>query len=357
MEAIKKILIFRIGQLGDTIIALPAIWAIRKHFPDADITLLSDYHPGKAYATAKDIFPESGLVDNFISYNAHVEGTNIAELITLLPKLWRSHFDLFIYLAPRMRTSWQIWRDLFVFRLAGVRKFIGHHDIKPIQRGKDEAVLPVVEHEADHLLSRLSKEGIPVPKAGAGCMDLIISIEEKRKAKQFIENHLKPGDLDFVVCFGPGSNWPSKVWPKERYAEVGQHLINKLGISPLIIGGVEDKVVGDWLVAKWGKGVNAAGLLTVRESAAILECSHLYVGNDTGSMHLAAAVKTPCVAIFSAQDWPGRWCPYGNKNIVLRKSVSCEGCKMRECPQNDIDCLMQVLVDDVLSACHSLLDQ
>ncbi len=113
--------------------------------------------------------------------------------------------------------------------------------------------------------------------------------------------------------------------------------------------------MGDWLLTKWRKGVNAAGKLTVRESAAALQQCHLYVGNDTGVMHLASAVETACVAIFSAQDWPGRWYPYGNKNVVLRKSLPCEGCMVRMCPKENIDCLKQISVTDVLKACEYLL--
>jgi ADP-heptose:LPS heptosyltransferase len=351
----KKILVFRTGQLGDTIVALPAIWAVREYFPEADITMLSDYHPRKAYVMAEDFFPKSSLINNYISYEANEEGIHPTKLIKLLPKFRRYHFDLLVYLAPRMRTNLQILRDLFFFRIAGIRKFIGHHGIEPLPLGKDGNTLPCVEHEADHLLSRLSNSGIPVPKAGAGCMDLKLSKEERQKAKQFIAAHLNPGNFDPLVCFGSGSKWPSKIWPKERYAEVGQQLISYLSISPFIIGGIEDRVVGDWLIAKWGKGVNIAGMLTVRETAAILECCRMYIGNDTGAMHLAAAVGTPCVAIFSAQDWPGRWYPYGNKNIVLRNSVPCEGCKLKQCNNNSL-CLKKISIESVTDACKKLIE-
>jgi len=72
-------------------------------------------------------------------------------------------------------------------------------------------------------------------------------------------------------------------------------------------------------------------------------------------MHLSSAVGTACVAIFSAQNWPGRWHPYGNKNIVLRKSLPCEGCMMCMCPKEDTECLMQISVAEVLKACESFL--
>lgn len=353
-KKIKNILVFRVGQLGDTIVALPAMWAVREHFPGAQITLLSDYHSGTDYVLSEDLLSRSGIFDDFIFYEASLEGSNPTKLIKLLPELRRRRFDMLVYLAPRVRTRWQVRRDLFFFRAAGIRRFIGHRGLKPLPQKQNGVILPV-EHEADHLLSRLSKSGIPVSGPGAGCTDLKLTIEEKQKAEHYIRSHISHKNFSVLVGFGPGSKWPSKIWPKEHYVEVGKQLISRFGIVPVIFGGEEDKVVGDWLLREWCEGVNAAGKLTVRESAVALQQCRLYIGNDTGVMHLASAVGTACVAIFSAQDWPGRWYPYGNKNVVLRKSMPCEGCMMPKCPKKDINCLMQISVSEVLKACESLL--
>ena len=354
-KEIKNILVFRIGQLGDTIVALPAMWAVRAHFPGAQIILLNDCHIGTDYVLSKDLLFKSGLFDDFISYEANLDGSNPAELIKLLPELRRRHFDLLVYLAPRTRTRGQVWRDLFFFRAAGIKKFIGHRGLKPLPQKQKGILLPAVEHEADHLLNRLGKSGIPVPGAGTGCTDLKLTIEEKQKAAHYLYSHISHRNFPVLIGFGPGSKCSSKIWPKERYAKVGKELISRFGIVPVIFGGEEDRSVGAWLLTEWRKGVNAAGKLTIRESAAALQQCRLYVGNDTGVMHLASAVGTDCVAIFSAQNWPGRWHPYGNKNIVLRKSLPCEGCMMRVCPKEDINCLMQISVTEVLKSCESFL--
>ena len=72
-------------------------------------------------------------------------------------------------------------------------------------------------------------------------------------------------------------------------------------------------------------------------------------------MHLAVAVGTPCVAIFSSQDWPGRWYPYGNQNIVFRSTIACEGCMVHTCPKEGIECLDLISSSNVVNACQSLL--
>ncbi len=354
-KEIRKILIFRIGQLGDTIVALPSMHVIRQYFSNSHVTLLSDRHPGKAYVLANDLIDSTNLVDEFISFEANVEGISGRKMIALLPELKRRNFDLLVYLAPRLRNKWQVWRDLSYFRVAGIKNFIGHHGITPLPQKNGNEPLLLVEHEADHLLSRLKKSGLPVPDTGAGCIDLQLSDEEKQKAVQFIDSHLSSGNKSLLMGFGPGSNWPSKIWPKEKYAETGNQIICRYNILPVVFGSPEDRQLGDWLIKKWGKGINAAGVLNVREAAAVLKHCRLYIGNDTGTMHLAAAVGTPCVAVFSSQDWPGRWNPYGKQHIVLRSAVPCEGCKAYTCPKESIDCLNAISISNVFNACESLL--
>jgi len=229
-KEIKNILVFRIGQLGDTIVALPAIWAVREHFSKAHITLLSDCHAGTKYVLSEDLLSNSGIFDDFIYFDANLNGSNPTKLIGLLPELRRQRFDMLVYLAPRTRTRRQVWRDLFFFRAAGIKKFIGHRGLKPLPQKQNGVILPV-EHEADHLLSRLSKSGVPVSGPGAGCTDLKLTIEEKQKAEHYIRSHISHKNSSVLVGFGPGSKCSSKIWPKERYVEVGKQLISRFSVE------------------------------------------------------------------------------------------------------------------------------
>jgi ADP-heptose:LPS heptosyltransferase len=148
---------------------------------------------------------------------------------------------------------------------------------------------------------------------------------------------------------------PAKRWPIDRFAEVGQKLIEQFDIWPIVFGGVEDADDAEFLLRAWGRGHNAAGQLSLRGSAAGLKHCRLYVGNDTGTMHLAASVGTPCIAIFSARDFPGRWYPYGDGHQVLRASIDCEGCGLVECLDRKNECLNRITVPAVLAACESIL--
>jgi ADP-heptose:LPS heptosyltransferase len=123
-----------------------------------------------------------------------------------------------------------------------------------------------------------------------------------------------------------------------------------------VFGAQHEHALGDALCRAWGTGaINVSGSLTIAESAALLERCAAYVGNDTGTMHLAASVGTPCVAIFSARDNPGRWEPVGEGHLVLRHDVPCAGCQLTTCIERERACLKGIEVSDVLAAVGAVL--
>ena len=157
-----------------------------------------------------------------------------------------------------------------------------------------------------------------------------------------------------AVAFGPGSKMPCKKWPVERFAEVGRFLTDK-GMFPVIFGGPQDRKLADSLLKNWnGMGLNLCGV-SIAESAEGLRRCAFYVGNDTGTMHLAATVGLKCVAIFSARDAPGRWHPIGTGHIILRGQVPCEGCMLTRCNKEVTECLDMIRVEHVTVAIEELI--
>jgi lipopolysaccharide heptosyltransferase III len=354
----RRILVYRTGQIGDTVVALPAFWAIRQSFPSAHLALLTGRHRVSEFLLASEVLPPSGLFDEVITYPTDVSGLSPNKMPRTLGDLRRGRFDTLVYLAPRTRTRWQVRRDLAFFRLAGIRHFIGHKGITMLPERTLAGKLPEVEHEADHLLDRLTASGLSVPSLKVGQLGLLLTETERARASAWINAEVGSIQAEkLLVAFGPGSKFTSKLWPEERFAEVGKSLAHNTGIYPIVFGGPEDFDLGERLLSGWNTGANAAGQLTVRESAACLSHCSLFIGNDNGPMHLAAAVGVPCVAVFSGIDWPGRWHPYGPGHIVLRRSVPCDGCQLRECLQNDLICLKRISVDDVLSAVEHQLNR
>jgi ADP-heptose:LPS heptosyltransferase len=351
----NRVLIYRVGHLGDTVIALPALQATRQTFGTAHIALLGNAYVGKDRVTARDVLPK-GLIDEWLTYPSNDGRTNPVDMTRLLTFLRAHRFDLLVYLAPRLRRSFEVKRDLAFFRLAGIRSVIGQTGFEYLREKRSGESLSTVEHEADHLLHRLSLSGIAVPPRKPN-IDLMLTSEEQGDGERWLHDQLIGYAATDLVGFGAGSKWPSKIWPEERFAEVGRRLIQEKNVYPLVFGGPEDRELANRLILDWGRGSNAAGVLPPRQAAAALSRCAMYVGNDTGTMHLAAAVSRPCVAIMSAQDWPGRWDPYGEGHTVLRKQVPCEGCMLQICEHEGLRCLKEIGVDEVVDACIQMLDR
>ena len=356
---LDRILVFRAGHLGDNLVALPAFWALRDAFPNAHLTYLSnaDDENNPHYVTARGIFPETGLFDGWISYPNFDGVGGMFRLLKLALKLRRLRFDAVIYMTTRTRTERQIDRDMRFFWLARAGKIFGaeymrRHSLAEAIKGPMIEVQP----EGDFLVQLLRDEGLIDPDAPLR-PDLMLTTAEHDAARSWIASELRERGTDRqLIGVAPGSKWESKIWDEERFAEVVRRLVASHNVMPVIFGGGEDREKGERLIEKWGIGINAAGVLGVREAAAALDECALYLGNDTGTMHLAASVSTPCVAIFSALDLIGRWNPFGSNNEILRRSVECEGCYSPTC-FNHNKCLTLIGVDEVYEACVRILER
>lgn len=350
-----KVIIFRFGQLGDTVAAIPAIMAVRRHFRGCEIVLLSETASRAHHLAPSTVLGFTGLVDEFATYPRVGSLSGMVSALRCLRKHARES-EALVYLAPSIRPCLRRLRDLLIFRLAGFRSILAASGFPKDPKPKNpDGSLQWVANESDALLYRLSLDGLEVPGPKQGSTDLRLHAAEEAAARDWLQARglgSHAGQGWFAIC--PGSKWPSKLWPMERYEELGHRLIMEHGLVPVVVGGREDIPVAQALIAKWTCGHCAAGELGIRQSAALMGHALFYVGNDTGAMHLAAAVGTPCVGIFSAQDWPGRWEPYGKGHRVLRTQVPCEGCKLSECP-NDVLCLRQISVDAAYAACLEVL--
>lgn len=337
----ESVLIFRVGQLGDTLVALPVIKGIREKYKNQRLVLLTDKHPTQpGYVSSWEVLGPTGWFDKVIYYDP----TNLTGFRTLqlANALRREHIGTAYCLTPT-RTARQNCRDYVFFKyLAGIPKVIvgrtvakaasiaGLHKTQELAEWKELAI------KADFRELLQVKDFV-----------LPISSIDKGKAIQQLRDIGFDG-ADMVVAVGPGSKMPAKRWSTERYAQWGRRSLDQFpGLRMVILGGAEDRKIGDYLVSHWGdRAANMAGKLTIYESAAMLQRCALYVGNDTGTMHLMAMVGGRCLALFSARDVPGKWDPYGDRHTVIRRNVDCAGCMKVVCP-HDNKCMELIEVDEV----------
>lgn len=348
----RKILILKSGLLGDTLVALPALNCLREAFPQAKIIYVWQRYNNSNFVTPVEILDGSGLVDEFRCYPL---SKSVTKSFWNYLRLWLfctlRDIDVGIVLEP---PYWSAVRKKF-FRLCGIEEIVGPNgDVPTIVRDK-EGFLTEAENITDQLLGLLQVLGVDLPEVGEGRFDLHLSDDEKQNAQTYLDSNqisAKP-----LIAVAPCSNMSSKCWPRDNYLRVVSDLITRFDVTPMVFGAAQDYAVGQSLIEFWGRGVNAAGALSVREGVAVLSHCLLYLGNDTGTMHMAVAAGIKCVAIFSSIDMPGRWYPYGKGHVVFRKQVNCEGCLKRDCNSPTIRCIDMVACPEVFDACCSIIQE
>ncbi len=150
------------------------------------------------------------------------------------------------------------------------------------------------------------------------------------------------------IVMHAGAKRQTNRWPAERFARVADEIIRRWGHRVLLTGSPSEFALVERVAGIMGeKPVVLCGRISLPQMAALLAGSALYVGNDTGPMHLAAAVGTPVVSIFSARDFPEKWYPSGAGHSVLRHDVPCSPCFKELCDKDNI-CLTGIEADDVL---------
>ena len=350
-----RILVFRTGQLGDTLVALPALHAIRNNFPRASITLLYDRHVDQPYVLSRTLLEATGTIDEFLEYKIETAKGRLVQVANFLDawqRIRRGKFDRLFQMSVAQRTRRQTLRDLLFFRSVGIWTICSADRFRQAtQGGKPDFGAPAL-HEADFYLQWLASEGLTVPPLGKGCMDLRISVAEMGCASSALQG-INGSKALVAIC--AGSKDPVKVWPIEQFQELARVLRSKLNCEVVMMGDRKDYQISQFIIDAAGGGLNLCGTTAPRESAAVLKRCRIYLGNDTGCMHLAAAVGTPCVAIFSSRDVPGKWYPYGAGHRVFRTQIACQGCMLKSCHELDMACIKDISTSDVYAAAASLL--
>lgn len=347
----ERILIYRCGAIGDTIVAIPAMRVIRQRYPAARFILMTA-GGGEGIVWTDRVLQEFGWFDEVITYEAR-ELRRPTLAWKLLARVRAAAPEFVFYMASEKNSALKIWRDQLFFLLAGAKLCVATYSDKTSAWGRLRPGPRLYPNETDRLLSELTRQGLP---AGEARFDLPIQSAHVST----VDSILSASGLDLsrpLIAMCPGSKQKIKVWPEERFAEVGRRLIDEAGVNIAIVGGGDEAAVGERIRDSWpaGHSVNLAQRLSILESSELLRRSVFYVGNDTGAMHLAAAVGTRCVAIFSAREPARSWHPYGENHAILRKSVPCQNCYLSECVTEKMRCLNEITVEEVLAACRRTL--
>ncbi len=342
-SSVRKVLIYRLGSLGDTVIALPCFHRIASAFPNAERMLLSNFPVHVKAPASAAVLDGSGLVHGYMRYT--VGTRNLGELLRLMWKIRRFRPDLLVYVMP-LRGQKALKRDALFFRICGIPRIVGIPEGDTAQNRYD-AETGMWEREASRLLRCIQPLG-DNDVSDLRNWDLLLTDAETNKADRLLASL---GNRPIIAC-GPGTKMQSKDWGPEKWRELLERLRAEFPHHALVlIGADEDKSVSEYASSGWkGPKVNLCGELTPRESAAVIRHAKLFLGPDSGPMHLAAAYDVPCAVPFASLDRRGRWFPIGEGHQPIYHDVPCSNCRLQVCVEQQKQCINSITVDEMFQA-------
>jgi heptosyltransferase-2 len=330
---IRKVLVRVTNWVGDMVMCLPALEAVRTNFPDSSITVV-------ARPWVVPLIKKHPAVDHVISYK---KGDGFAgdfkEFCRVLRLIRSERFDISILFQNAFEAA-------LLSYLGGVKNRIGYNTdgrgfLLTHSVVRDEDLLKL--HQVEYYLSILRAMGWE-----ADTKEPVLSIDDRDMndagnllASEEIEEE------DLLLGLSPGAIFgPAKRWPSERFAAVGDRAVESWGAKVVILGSSgETEICNDLAASMKYSSVNLCGKTSLGQAMALIRRCRFFVTNDSGLMHVAAGLDVPMVAIFGSTDHVATG-PRSEKARIVRNEVDCAPCLKPECP-TDFKCMLGITIDEV----------
>ncbi len=331
----KTILIIKLRYIGDVILSLPVLKMLREHYPAARLICL--VNPG---------------TQDVLTFNPHVDEVlvmargSFREQFQFLLELRSHHFDCVIDLTDGDRSAFLSW-------FSGAPRRIGFNRE---HRWRGMLYSDCIDGELEddrHMIFQHAQALRPLGVTSLSFDPIIDVSEEYSITVQTKLETLRLFHQPWVMIHTTARYW-FKAWPIERFAILINKLQNK-GIPIVLVGHAADQKEASFLQEQ-AKGplISLVGETSLLELPGFMKNASLFVGNDTGLMHMAAAVGCPVVALFGPTD-PEVWGPRGPKVRTIYKGLDCRACFHPGCSRGEESCMKQISVDEVSSAVLELL--
>jgi heptosyltransferase-3 len=315
-KPINRILIYRLGSIGDFIIALPCLHLIRKCHPNAEIVLLTALPIDQRAAPAAEVLEHTGLIDKYIYYPPRAPV--LSKVLAIKKHIKSIAPDLFVYLT-QPRGIFSIYRDYVFFRWCGIPSIRGFplagnlHTCRTLDRKSHFR-----EREAHRLGRCLASSYGIVDVEKSESWDLHLSSDEEQTAERILRDQLLD-DFEKLPLLGISVGTKQKIndWGDANWRAVLNGLSTRK-FALVFVGSGDDFERSEKLGECWPMPrINLCGRLSPRVSAAVLRRVSLFLCHDSGPMHLAAAIGTRCIAVFSRNNPPGIWYPFGSGHKIF----------------------------------------
>ena len=354
----QKILILELGGIGDTAMSIPAVKAVLTGYRNAQITVLT---VPRTVSIIESLWAEGFRNLNVVSTDA-MEKSRVNGWSSLIKKMRREGYDIAIDLSAVETLKAAVKRWLF-FKALGVTKTIGRNTNG---RGwafsqKADDVLTSDEHEVLRKIKVVELLGL---KAGRSAPCLTVPDRDKEYADAILAEWTGRGP---IVGINPGAFRPSRMWPAERFKDIASWMIQEMSAYVVITGGTREKAVVESIASSLQDDrVKTVTGVSIMQFGAIIRRLNIFITNDTGPMHIAAAVGSPIVALFGQTNLD-RYHPYMDDSmyVTIKKDISlCPSCSfghpMQECRRHDCEdrqCMNSITLDEVKEAAEKLLSK
>jgi len=347
-----NICIYRVANIGDTITAIPAMVKIRKKYPKAKITLLTS--PGKETAIgASEVLENISWLDEIETYYEK-DINSINNLFNFIKKERRKKYDLFIQLPVENITFKTALRNMVFAKLIGANKACGFYISTINLFVKAQAKYGNFSNDVVRLIDGL-------PWSDAEPITFPIEIEDKDKV--FVDNILNENFIykrNKIMVISFSGKGEAKKWDNDRFSQIAKLWIEQKFGNVIIIGGKGEIKEANRIIAGLPNNmvINLCGKLSIKQSIWLLKKVSFLLTIDTGTAHMAAAMGTACIEVFSAFYLPGRWVAYGDKVTVIRMNLKCSPCMNKTCKFGVIArCMNAITVDEVWHRIERILGE
>ena len=332
----KNVLIIKLRYIGDVLLATPTVRSIKAARPDVRVTMMVN-------RGTEDLLFGNQDLDEIIVLD---KGSLLAQG-QFIAGLRHRQFDTVIDLTDGDRSAFLSW-------VSGAPVRIGFNDEQRWRGRYYTQMVPSVpgaQHRIERDLEVLKPLGI---QAGSKDPQLWLTPEDEKSADELLDQH-GVRQSQSIVILQPGARYWFKAWPSDRYAELADRLTSQYDCQVLVGGSNQDVDLAQQIrqTAK-SKPIIVAGRTTIKQFAAIAKKSALFVGSDSGAMHMASAVGTPVVALFGPSN-PREWGPRGGPVEVLYKELDCRSCFHPTCTRGEENCMKLITVHEVFAAAQRLL--
>ncbi len=345
MKDFQTILVRATNWVGDAVMSLPALQALRERYPSANISVL-------ARPWVADLYAREPFCDEIIAYQAPPGWKALRSKWTVASELRSRHFDCAILLQNAFEAAAVVWLARIPVRVGYERDARGPlltHAIAVPKAGE------IPNHQRFYYLELLKRAGLIdsyPPTAESKLSGSVAAAAEGRA------HFARLGLSERVIGISPGAAFgTAKRWLPERFLETGIRLARELRAAVAVFGSKDEQqlceTVSAGIAAAGVSSANLAAKTTLAEFIEMAAACCLYLTNDSGAMHIASALGVPTVAVFGSTDHVATG-PAGHRFAIIRQQVECSPCLLRECPI-DHRCMTRVTVDTVAQAALELV--